>query len=187
MSEKVILKGIRGSYVYVNKPNSMTQADGSTTTKYSMQVILDKSDVVQINKIRQACEKVARAKFGDKVKLTTLKMPMRDGDDERDEAHYENCLFFNANSDRKPGVNNRQNTVATADQLDELCFSGAYFHVSVTFYPFDRSGNKGIAVGLNNVMLNKAGDRLDGTVAAGSDFINFAEAEDDDDIPFDLD
>jgi len=91
---------------------------------------------------------------------------------------------MNANSDRKPGIVNRNNEPADQDDIEELCYSGAYFHASVNFYGFKaKDGSKpGVAVGLNNVMLRKKGDRLDGSVSATSEFADYAEGDSDDDI-----
>ena len=95
--------------------------------------------------------------------------------------------FFNANGGKKPGIVNRNNEPADQDDIDELCYSGAYFHISVNVYGFDAKdgGKPGVAVGLNNVMLRKKGERLDGSVAATSEFEDYAEDgmdDDDDDL-----
>ena len=70
--------------------------------------------------------------------------------------------------------------------------------MSVNIYGFDFGGKKGIAVGLNNIMLRKKTTRLDGAASAESEFAQFADksevadtpetaADDfglDDDVPF---
>ena len=91
------------------------------------------------------------------------------------------AYFFNANNKKKPGIRNRNNDPANPDEIQEYCYSGAYFHVSVDFYGFKGDGKDGVAVGLNYIMLRKPGDRLDGRSTAESDFAEFAEDEDEDD------
>lgn len=173
---KVILQDVRCSYVFVTEPR---KGDNGEDGKYSIQVIIPK-DSPQISKIKAAIKAAAEEKFGVGVKMGTLKTPLRDGDEEREGEEYEGAFFLNANSARKPGIVNRNNEPADIDDLEEYCYSGAYFHVSVNFYAFNHEGKKGVAVGLNNVMLRKKGDRLDGAVSATSEFSEFADESSDD-------
>lgn len=177
-ANKVIIQDVICCYVFIDKPRVSKDDDGSS--KYSMQVIVPK-DSPAVAKIQKAIKAAAIAKFGEKVKLAALKLPLRDGDEERDEDIYKNCYFFNANSDRKPGIVNRRNEIADQDDIEEYCYSGATFHVSVNFYGFDFNGKKGVAAGLNNVMLRKKTPRLDGTVSAENEFADFASDDEDDD------
>ncbi len=179
---KVILQDVRCSYVFLKEPRA--NEDGSQG-KYSIQVLIPK-DSPQVAKIKKAIKEAAEAKFGAKVKMGMLKLPLRDGDEEREGEEYENHYFLNANSARKPGIVNRNNEPADMSDMEEYCFSGAYFHTSLNFYAFDHQGKKGVAVGLNNVMLRKKGDRLDGTVSATSEFADFAEEDEDLDDDFDF-
>ena len=54
--------------------------------------------------------------------------------------------------------------------------------MSVTFYGYDVSGNKGIAVGLNNIMKSKDDERLGGRASAESDFEDVDLGDEDDDL-----
>lgn len=163
---KKIIQNVRCSYVFLNEPRE--GMDGGDP-KYSVQILIPKDDP-QLPEIRTMIKQVALEKFGDKIKPAKLKLPLRDGDSERDDSEYGGMLFMNANSTRKPGIVNKQNEPADPDDMSEHCYSGAYFHVSVNFYPFSNSGNKGVAVGLNNVMLRGGGERLDGRKAAAEEF-----------------
>jgi hypothetical protein len=174
MSTKIILKDVRCSYLYVNNMNKHN--------KYGAQVLLPKGDP-QIELIQAAVNKELIAQFGadSSAKKGKYKLPFRDGDDEQDGEEYTSMMFFNANNNRKPGIVNRKGQPPTDDELEELCYSGAYFHVSVDFYPFkSQDGSKpGIAASLNNIMLRKAGVRLDGSVSASSEFAEFSVEDDD--------
>ena len=55
-------------------------------------------------------------------------------------------------------------------------YSGVYGRASINLYAFNSNGNKGIACGLNNLQLIRAGEPLGGKASAESDF-----ATDDDD------
>lgn len=175
---KVILQDVIGSYVYITKPR---ETDDGKEAKYSMQIIIPK-DSPAVAKIQEAVKKVAQEKFGEKVKLGAIKTPLRDGDEERDEKVYQNCYFFNANASRKPGIVNRHNEIADPDDIEEYCYSGATFHVSVNFFAYDFNGTKGVGAGLNNVMLRKKTPRLDGAMTAEDEFAEFKSDDDDDEM-----
>jgi len=178
----VVFKNVRCGYVYVARENKK----GS----WGIRVMIPNDDEKQIKNARRAIKAAAVAKFGSDVKLGRLKTPLRDANaEEFDEEFMQDIMFFNANSaDRKPGIVNRFNKPASKEEIDELCFSGAYFHVTVNFYGFsnkdDETGqtSKGVAAGLGNVMLRKAGERIGGGTSATDDFANYADDSDDDDM-----
>lgn len=181
VSKKIILENVRCSYVFVDQPRDQKDDDGNVTGKnYSIQPLIKKKSKLA-KKLQKLQEQIAKEAFGEKVKLGMLKMPLRDGDEEREGEEYEKHFFMNANGNRKPGIVNPQGEKADQDDIEELCYSGAYFHVSVNLYAFERKGNKGVAVGLNNVMLVKEGERLDGATNATSEFADYAKDSDDDD------
>ena len=49
-------------------------------------------------------------------------------------------------------------------------YSGCYGKASITLYPYDASGTKGIAAGLNAVMKTEDGDKLGGASNSAADF-----------------
>ncbi|MBF0846362.1 DUF2815 family protein, partial [Streptococcus danieliae] len=86
------------------------------------------------------------AKFGGKKpNKAALKLPLRDGDIERDDEAYKGHYFINANSLTKPQIVDT-NVQPILDQSE--VYSGCYARVSLTFYAFNSNGNKGIACGL---------------------------------------
>ena len=48
--------------------------------------------------------------------------------------------------------------------------SGVYGRASISLYAFNSNGNRGIACGLNNLQLIRAGEPLGGKASAESDF-----------------
>lgn len=175
---RILLKNVRLSYANIFEPKAMNEGDDP---KYSVSLIIDKNDENNIKKIKQAIEN-AKAngkaeKFGGKVPAN-LRTPLRDGDTDReDDDAYNNAYFLNANSKQAPEVIDQRKLPAT----DADVYSGCYAHVTVNFYPYAVSGNKGIAVGLGNIMKAKDGERLSGGASAESDFADI-DAEDDDDL-----
>lgn len=187
---KIILQNVRCSYVYVAQQRK-DKEDG-TPGGYGIQVLLPKDDP-QLKKLEKLVKKVLVEAVGETAAKKTgkFKLPVRDGDDERDGEEYENMMFMNVNLSakrkKKPGIANKNGETADQDDIEEYCFSGAYFHVSMDVYYFKAidGGKPGIGLGLNNVMLRKKGDRLDGTVDATSEFADFADDEDGEEEDFD--
>lgn len=151
--------------------------------KYSVSLIIPKSDTKTIEKI-QAAIQAAYDEGQGKLKgngksvpaLSVLKTPLRDGDAERpDDEAYADSYFINANSGTAPGI-------VDADRQPILerseVYSGVYGRASINFYAFNSNGNKGIACGLNNLQKIKDGEPLGGKSRAEDDF----DTEEDDDF-----
>ena len=161
----------RWSYCNVWQPKSINGG----TPKYSVSLIIPKSDTVTINKIKAAIEaayKEGEAKLkgsGRSVPaLSVLKTPLRDGDAERpDDEAYANAYFVNANSATAPGIvdADRQPILDTSE-----VYSGVYGRASINFYAFNSNGNKGIACGLNNLQKDRDGEPLGGKSRPEDDF-----------------
>ena len=96
-----------------------------------------------------------------------LKGGLRDGDVEMEDPAYEGCYFIKANSVQKPGVV-EENLNPILDQSE--FYSGCYGRASITFYPYNAQGSKGIACGLNNVQKLEDGEKLGGGTTAAADF-----------------
>ena len=168
----------RWSYCNAWQPKSINGG----TPKYSVSLIIPKSDTVTINKIKAAIEaayKEGEAKLkgnGRSVPaLSVLKTPLRDGDAERpDDEAYANAYFVNANSATAPGIvdADRQPILDTSE-----VYSGVYGRASINFYAFNSNGNKGIACGLNNLQKIRDGEPLGGKSRPEDDF-----AEEDEDF-----
>ena len=164
---------------YVNIFNARSFQDGQEA-KYSLTLLIDKNDKTTLNKIKKAIEEAKQKgkseKWGGKIP-GNLKLPLRDGDDERAEEapEYEGMMFLNANNKQKPGVVDvNLNEILDATEV----YSGCYGRVGLDFYPFNSNGNKGIACSLNTVQKLADGECLGGARAdAESDF---GEYEDDD-------
>ena len=170
----------RWSYANVWEPKSINGG----TPKYSVSLIIPKSDTKTIAKIKAAIEAAyveGEAKLKGNSKsvppLKSIKTPLRDGDVERpDDPAYANAYFINANNRNKPGIVD----VDRNEIIDHSAvYSGVYGRASINLYAFNSNGNRGIACGLNNLQLIRAGEPLGGKASAEADF-----ATDDDDEDF---
>ena len=169
----------RWSYANVWEPKSINGG----TPKYSVSLIIPKSDTKTVAKLKAAIE-AAYHEGESKLKgngktvppLAAIKSPLRDGDVERpDDPAYANAYFINANSATAPGiVDADRNPVITRSEV----YSGVYGRASINLYAFNSNGNKGIACGLNNLQLIRDGEPLGGKMSAENDF----ESDDDSDF-----
>lgn len=178
-STKVVTGKVRFCYVNVFEPTAMNEGD---TPKYNICVLIPKSDTATIDKIKKAIEaakEAGKAKLADKNGRipANLKLPLRDGDEERpDDLAFEDHYFINANSMRQPSIVDRSlNPIMSRDEF----YSGCYGRASINFYAFNVS-SKGIAAGLNNLQKLEDGEMLAGGSTVEEDFGGDNAVQDDD-------
>jgi hypothetical protein len=128
---KVITGIVRLSYANVWEPKSINGG----AEKYSVSLIIPKSDTITLNAINAAVNAAieeGKGKFGGKIpNKTTLKLPLRDGDIDRpDDEAYANSYFINANSNTAPQIVDRNvNPILDHSEV----YSGVYARVSINF------------------------------------------------------
>ncbi len=175
-----VVTGVNTRWSYVNawEPKSINGG----APKYSVSLIIPKSDTKTVAKIKAAIEAAYRegeAKLKGNSRsvpsMDAIKLPLRDGDKERpDDPAYANSYFMNANSNTAPGI-----VDADCQPILERSevYSGVYGRASVNFYAFNSNGNRGIACSLNNLQKIRDGEHLGGKSSAEEDFST--EEEDD--------
>lgn len=145
------------------------------TPKYSVSLIIPKSDTRTVEKIKsaiQAAYEEGQSKLKGNGKsvpaLSVLKTPLRDGDLERpDDEAYKNSYFINANSGTAPGiVDADRNPIIERSEM----YSGVKGRASINLYAYNVNGNRGIACGLNNLQKISDGTPLGGKSRAEDDF-----------------
>lgn len=157
----------RLSYAHIFEPVSINGG----AEKYSVSVLIPKDDKATIEKIEKAVDAAIEegiAKFGGKKpNKGAIKLPLRDGDIERDDEAYKGHYFVNANNLTAPQIVDTQlNPILDKSEV----YSGCYGRVSLSFYAFNSNGNKGVACGLNNVQKVRDGEPLGGRTTAADDF-----------------
>lgn len=181
---KVVTGLVRLSYAHIFEPKSINGSD----PKYSVSLIIPKSDKQMVKVLEQAIDnakELGKSKWGGKIP-SNLKLPLRDGDEDRpeDEA-YENSYFINANSVRAPQVVGTEKDKATGKAIplgpDEV-YSGCYARASIIFYPFNVNGNKGIACSLISIQKIDDGEPLAGVASAPEEDFEFDEVDAEDDF-----
>ena len=173
---KVVTGTVRLSYANVWEPKSINGG----AEKYSVSLIIPKSDkktIAAINAAVDAAIEEGLAKFGGKKpNKAAIKLPLRDGDTERDDEAYADSYFVNANSQTPPQiVDQNVNPIMNRSEI----YSGVYARVSINFYAFNSNGNKGVACGLGNIQKVRDGQPLGNRSTAEDDFGAIEDAEDD--------
>ncbi len=166
---KIVTGKVRFCYANVFEPTAMNDGD---TPKYNICILIPKSDEKTVNAVKKAIEaakQAGKAKIADKSgKIpSTLKTPLRDGDEERgDDPTFEDMFFINANTTRKPTIVDKDlNPIMSKEEF----YSGCYGRASINFYAYNVS-SKGIAAGLNNLQKLEDGEMLAGGSSAEEDF-----------------
>ena len=166
-SVKIVTNEVRFSYANVFTPKA--QVEGGTP-KYSVSIIIPKSDTDTISKINKAFEQV-KADNQDIFKGVSPKLikgGLRDGDEEKpNDPAYAGAMFINANSSQKPGlVDADRQPIIDASEI----YSGCYGRASISLFPYNVSGSKGIGCGLNGLQKLRDGEALGGVTNAAADF-----------------
>jgi hypothetical protein len=173
---KVVTGTVRLSYANVWEPKSINGG----AEKYSVSIIIPKSDkktIAAINAAVDAAIEEGLAKFGGKKpNKAAIKLPLRDGDTERDDEAYADSYFVNANSQTPPQiVDQNVNPIMNRSEI----YSGVYARVSINFYAFNSNGNKGVACGLGNIQKVRDGQPLGNRSTAEDDFSAIEDENDD--------
>ena len=186
---RVVTGKVRLSYEHLMKPYA-SDNDPNAETKYSVTVLLPKSDTAtkaRIDKAIQAALEKGRQgkKFKDGVPLDKLPTPIYDGDGFRADGYTEfgpeckGCWVFTAScrQDRKPEiVDTHGNPIIDPSEI----YSGIWARVSCEFYPYAVPARQGVGCGLGNVQKLSDGEPLGGSrVTAADDF-----GDDEDDLGF---
>ena len=179
-STKVVTGVVRLSYANVWEPASIN----GSNPKYSVSLIIPKSDKQTLDAINAAVDAAIKegvAKFGGKIpNKAALKLPLRDGDTERDDEAYKNSFFVNANSTTAPQIVDR--SVQPILDRSEV-YSGCYGRAAINFFGYSSNGKKGISAGLLSIQKLHDGEALGGSRGSADDFDDgYRDAEADDDF-----
>lgn len=174
-SKTLVIVPARLSYAFVWHPSD---DDGS----YSTALLINKEDTKAVAKVKDAIKAAIEANksklANSKGKLpSNLKLPLHDGDAERDTPEYEGMLYLNAKTMQRPPIFDRRREKITDE---EEVYSGCYANVAINFYAFNKGGNIGIGAGLMGIQKVRDGERLSGSSVSADDFEDLGDEEPDD-------
>lgn len=172
---KVLTGEVRLSYANLTTPRA-AQQDGNGKAKYSVTLLIPKTDTATYQNILtsiEAAAQEAQGKLWNGVRPPVLPAPIHDGDGVRESGvpygdECKGCWVMTASSLNKPQV------VHQSDVNTELApqdiYSGMYARVTINFFGYLNNGKKGVGCGLGNVMKTRDGEPLAGGASASSDF-----------------
>ena len=162
---------VRFSYVHAFEP----KLDNNGTAKYSVTLLIPKSDKQTLAKIQAAMEN-AKDNFREKnpgrklpAKLATT---LHDGDAEKENGgeYGPECkghMVISVSSKNRPVVVYSDKMPMT--DATEL-YSGCYGRAVINFYVYDTSGKIGLTAGLNGLMKLEDGEPLAGGIVTDADW-----------------
>jgi len=186
---KVLTDECRLSYVHLVQPYVSPKAKPGTDPKFSVTLLIPKNVPATKANIDLSIETAILAgitgAWGGKrpPMLGTPSfpgheypkngIPIYDGDGLRatGEPFGDECKghwVLTANSKNKPGIvgiDNINQELAPSD-----IYSGMYGRVTIRFFAYENSGNKGVGCGICNVLKTRDGEPLAGGASAASDF-----------------
>ncbi len=165
---------VRFSFTNLFTPRAPQEGQGEP--KYSLTILIPKSDIATIQAIQHAMEAAVQEGISNTFGGTRpprLSMPLYDGDGVRPssgEPFGEECkghMVMTASSLQQPSVVD-VNVQPIINQAE--IYSGCYGRVSLRFYAYNKNGNKGVGCGLGNVQKVADGEPLSGRTSAADDF-----------------
>lgn len=174
-STKLRTPEFRASFPSLFEPKTFPGQDPKTA-KHSITMLFPKT--TNLKEMQQLALKTATDKFGPKEKWPKgFKWPFRNGDEREDLQGYKGCIFVTATSKLRPGIVGPDATTAILDEAG--FYAGCYARATITCYPFDKGGNRGVAFGLQNVQKIRDGESFSGRTTADKDFDSVETSSDD--------
>jgi len=177
-ASKVMTGEVRLSYCNLIKPRAPQQGGKE---KYSVTILIPKSDTNTMADIQQSIAAAVEngvAKTWNGQRPPQPKTPIWDGDGKRQSGEpfgpeCRGCWVLTASSEQAPGIVHVSNPTSPLSPTD--IYSGMYARVSVNFFPYSNSGNRGVGAGLGNVFKTREGEPLDGRASAESEYKDIAD------------
>lgn len=164
---QVVTGEVRLSYVHLFEP----YAPEGQEPRYSVTILIPKTDTATYQRIQEAIaaaiEEGVQKKWGG-VRPPQIKTPLHDGDGPRPngEPFGPECrghwVLTASSRQQQQVVDAALNPIIDQTKV----YSGVYGRVHITFFAFNRNGNRGIGAGLGPVQILRDGEPLGGRVLA---------------------
>lgn len=167
----------RAAYANVFKPHAMEEGKNP---KYGLCMLFPKKDPKVrefLKTLKAKCEALAKEHYPKGIPKNVKAWPLRDGDTERDSEEFAGMYFINSSTTRRPGVlDENNNPIMDTEEF----YSGCWAIATVNPYWYDSNGNKGVAIGLNNLKKVRDDERLTGGASAEEEFGGTTTDDDED-------
>lgn len=183
VAKSMVLPPAVGAYVSLFTPRD-PPAGSNGGPRYSIVLLYPKATAEKVlAPLKAAVLATAVEKWGPQKGpqvVAKMRWPVIADGDERypEDPTFKDMVFVRASTQADPKrrppqvVDGRRQPVLD----DEGAYSGCTFNVSVRLFPFDKAGNAGIGVGLNNAQVVKRGPRMDGRKNAEDEFEELPES-----------
>ena len=173
---KVLTGEVRLSYCNLTTPRASQQGG---EPKFSVTLLIPKTDTTTKADIDAAINAAAQEALTKTWNGARPPVLIHDGDGVRQSGvpFGDECKghwVITASTKNKPqvvGIDNINCELAPSD-----IYSGMYGRVTIRFFGYSNSGNKGIGCGLGNVLKTRDGEPLSGQASAASDFAGIGAA-----------
>lgn len=164
---------VRFSYAYVFEPNPKAVDSKTGKLKYTCSILIPKTNKEAIKLVEEATDAAAHegAEKHWKGKIpANIKKPLRDGDEEKadEDPSYAGMMFLNCSNLRKPGVQVLDDGMRYEATEDDF-YSGCWGAVTLNFFSYDTSGNRGVGASLGNCIKLRDDERLGGSGGESAD------------------
>lgn len=167
---------------YANLVNPRAPQSGVGEAKYSVTLLIPKTDTATIADIQAAMEAAAQDavnKVWGGVRPPQLRSVIHDGDGVRPNGmpFGDECKghwVLTASTKTKPQVVGMDNI--NVELAPQDIYSGMYARVTIRFFGYSNSGNRGVGCGLGNVMKTRDGEPLSGGASAAADFAGVGQS-----------
>ena len=178
VATKVLTNECRLSYSHLNQPYAQTP---TSDPKYSVTLLIPKSDTTTVENIRQSIEAAAKdgqGRLWNGVRPPVLPTPLHDGDGVRENGtpfgpECKGHWVMTASSKQKPGVVHISDVKTGLAPQD--VYSGMYGRVTINFFPYNSNGKRGVGCGLGNVLKTRDGEPLGGGASPEADFAGITQ------------
>lgn len=158
------------SYPNLLTPRPKMDAKPGDAPVYGCTLVFPKD--ADLSHLKEAATAALKERFGDKtqslLKAGSLRIPFRPVADKYDEELFGYYISVSANT-TKPGLVDRyagpDGKPAPLTDTDKL-YAGCFVKAALSVYAYDKSGNRGVAFGLQHIQWWAEGKRLDNRKAA---------------------
>lgn len=156
----------------INKADS---ANPNAKKKFNLNLLIPPS--FDLSYLKNRCQELAKERWGDKLSTLKLKSPFLKAEDYKYEGHLPGWTYLRLSAISKPQVVEAKDgaLIRIAEEDPEIVYSGRWAQVTVNPFAYPKAGtqdlgNRGISIGLNNVLLLMHDEGLGGRMKAEDEF-----------------